>query len=238
MKLDLRRRSTGSPSAYIPGVDHAAVVPQVALLVDDGNVAASCSRAETRSPTRSTGSRRFAGRSASRDDSGARVGSKRSGRRRRPSPLGARPLVERVEQALHLQIGEREHVPQPAREQRAAVAHGGEAPHELDADRGERVEIERRARACRRAAATAAAARASGRRFRRTAGSTRPSDPSTRARRARDTSAADGRARRRTASPAAPSGGSRRRAARRSPTRRRPARRRPAAGTDCGSRTA
>ena len=55
----------------------------------------------------------------------------------------ARPLVERVEQALHLQVGEREQVAQAAREERAAVADRRQPADQRDAHRGERVEIER-----------------------------------------------------------------------------------------------
>ena len=51
----------------------------VPLRVQDGHVRASCSQDGSRSPRRSSGSRRCAGRCSSRDDSGARVGSKRSG---------------------------------------------------------------------------------------------------------------------------------------------------------------
>ena len=201
---------------------------------------ASCSRGETRSPRRSTGSRRCRGRARAVTTSGTRVGSKRSGgadvgiTRVRP-----RPLVERVEQPVHLEVGQRELIAQPAGKQRPAVAHRRQPADELDADRGERVEVERRPlRACRPAAATAACARASGRRSRRSAGSRRPTPPSTTARRGRDRSAAAARARRPTASRAGPSGGSRRPAGRRSPRRRRPARRRPAAARDCGTRAA
>ena len=53
---------------------------------------ASCNPGGSRSPRRSSGSRRCAGRSASRDDSGARVGSKRSGSPTSPSSPGAPPL--------------------------------------------------------------------------------------------------------------------------------------------------
>ena len=55
----------------------------------------------------------------------------------------ARPLVEGVEQAVHLEVGEREHVAQAAGEQRDAVAHRGPAAHQLDPHGGERVEVER-----------------------------------------------------------------------------------------------
>ena len=49
--------------------------------------------------------------------------------------VAARPLVERVEQPIHLQVGQRELIAQPAREQRPAVAHGGQPADELDAGR-------------------------------------------------------------------------------------------------------
>ena len=144
MNVDLRRRSTGRPSAYRPGrLDDAAVVPQVALLVEHRHVEPAVVRTK-------------AGRPDDRPDLAAAQIELQPRRRRhagRLEALGradvgvaavrARPLVERVEQALHLEIGEREHVAQAAREQRAAVAHRGEPADELDADRAERVEIER-----------------------------------------------------------------------------------------------
>ncbi len=82
--------------------------------------------------------------SCSGEAAGTRVGSKRSG-----APTSASRPVARahsskvVEQALHLQVGEREHVAQAAREQRPAVADRGEPADQRDAHRGERVEIER-----------------------------------------------------------------------------------------------
>ena len=59
--------------------------------------------------------------------------------------MAARPLVERVQQPIHLEVGQRELIAQPARKQRPAVAHGGQPADDLDAGRAERVEIERRA---------------------------------------------------------------------------------------------
>ena len=66
-------------------------------------------------------------------------------RRRRPPRLTAGPFVERIQQPLHLEVGEREQVAQPAREERPPVAHGGEPADDLHADVAERVEVERRA---------------------------------------------------------------------------------------------
>ena len=63
-------------------------------------------------------------------------------------PLGPSPLVEHSEQPSHLQVRERADVAQAAGEQRAAVTDGRAASHELDADRDERVEIERRPLGC------------------------------------------------------------------------------------------
>ena len=110
-------------------------------------------------------------------------------------------------------------------------------PDQLDAQVGERVEVERsRARGYRPAAARAAAGPGSGRRPRRTARPTRPTGPSTTARRVRDRYAAAGRARRPRGSPAGPIAPARRPAVRRSPTLRPRGRRRREAGPGCGSR--
>ena len=82
------------------------------------------------------------------DDSGARVGSKRSGSPR-SSPVAAavaRPLVEGVEEAVELQIRQREHVPEPTGEERPAVAGRRDSAHQLDPDRGEGIQVERRVR--------------------------------------------------------------------------------------------
>ena len=81
------------------------------------------------------------------DDAGTRVGSKRSGGAPTSASrrMGGGPLVERVEEAVHLEVGQRKHVPQAAREERAAVAHHRQPADDLDAHGVERVEIERRA---------------------------------------------------------------------------------------------
>jgi hypothetical protein len=55
----------------------------------------------------------------------------------------ARPLVERVEQAIPLQVRERELVAEAAREECPAVANGREASDDLRATGGEGIEIER-----------------------------------------------------------------------------------------------
>ena len=54
------------------------------------------------------------------------------------------PLVERVQQAPHLEVREREHVAQAAGKQRTAVTYSRPAARQLDPHRGQRVEIERR----------------------------------------------------------------------------------------------
>ena len=59
-------------------------------------------------------------------------------------PCGVSPLVERVQQPLHLQIGQRADVAQAAGEQCAAVTDGRQAAHEVDAHRRQRVQVERR----------------------------------------------------------------------------------------------
>ena len=107
---------------------------------------ASCSRDEIRSPRRWSGSRRCEVEIESRDEAGTRgwleaLRGPTSARR----ACGARPLVERVEQPIHLQVGQRELIAEPAREQRPAVAHRGQPADDLDAGRAERVEVERRA---------------------------------------------------------------------------------------------
>src|SRR5690606_31381746 len=66
------------------------------------------------------------------------------GRRHVEIGLPARPLVEPVEQPVHLEIGEREQVLETAREERLAVADGGEPPDELDAGSAQGIQVERR----------------------------------------------------------------------------------------------
>ena len=144
---------------------------------------------------------------AQSDDAGARVGSKRSGGPTSHRVRLARPLVERVEQPFHLEVGQRELIAQPAREQRLAVAHGGQAADDLDARRAQGVEVQRRTlRRSDQLRRGEPARTRRGRRSRRSARSTLPTHPSTTARRARDRSAAAARARRPTASPVGPSG--------------------------------
>ncbi len=198
----------------------AAVVTQVRPSRPAPARAASGSPDGSRSPTRSSGSRRCARSSCSARGRRAR-GSARSARprrRRRRGPSRRAHSSNVAEQPLHLQVGEREHVAQAAREERAAVADGGEAADQLDAHRRERVEIERRpiggADQLRRRQPPRPRQVVD---LRRSAGSTGRTRPSTTARRGRDRCAAGARARRPTASPAGPTAGSRRRAARRSP---------------------
>ncbi len=242
MNVDLRRRSTGKPDRIEPRrvVDDAAVVAQMALAIDHAALRASRSRGESRSPRRSSGSRRCADRARA-----ASARARASARSARAAPTSAsraphaRPLVERVEQPLHLQIRERELIAQPAREQRAAVADRAQAADDLDASAGERVEIERRVlgradQLRRRQAARAHEVVDLVVALVPDAGRLHPPEHVAAAVRSRQPHVlADRRASR-----AGPSGGSRPRAARRSPTRRRRARRRRAAAPGCGSRTA
>ena len=71
-----------------------------------------------------------------------------AGRRKafgRRDALGARvlgPFVDGVEQPAHLQVGQRAVIGQPAREQRLAVADGGELADDLDPGIAERVQVE------------------------------------------------------------------------------------------------
>ena len=105
---------------------------------------ASRSRAGNPSPTRWTGSRRCPGQAAS---ASSRARGRRGALRSNElgvTPARERPLVERVKQAVHLEVREREHVAQAAGEQRAAVTYRPPAAYQLDAHGGERVEIERR----------------------------------------------------------------------------------------------
>ena len=135
----------GQPQRVEPrAVDHAALVPQVALRVDHGHVQPAVIGPEARRPH-------------DRADLAAAQVELQPRRRRHPrrlepfrrpelgvAPAGQRPLVEGVEQAPQLEVGEREHVAQAAGEQRAAVPDHRPPAHQLDAQRGERVEVERR----------------------------------------------------------------------------------------------
>ena len=67
------------------------------------------------------------------------VGFNRFGRQ----PVAAPPVIQCVEQALHLQVGQRAHVAQRSREQRAAVAHAGQPAHHLHAQVLQRVQVQR-----------------------------------------------------------------------------------------------
>ena len=145
MKVDLRRRSTGRPERVEPGaVDDAAVVAQLALLVDDRDVEPGVVGA-------------VAGRPHDGADLAAAeveleaAGGRRPRRLRSLTGVGRvraalrRPGVEAVEQPLLLEVGEREDVAQAAGEERGAVADRRPAPDQVDAEVGERVEVERRA---------------------------------------------------------------------------------------------
>ena len=124
--------------------DHAALVVQLALRVDDRHVEPPVVRPETRRPhdrgdlatSQVKLQPRRLGHACRRETLG------RAGLSVIPLRLG--PLVERVQQALHLEVREREHVPQATGEQRAAVTYRRPAAYQLDAHRGERVEIQRR----------------------------------------------------------------------------------------------
>ena len=60
-------------------------------------------------------------------------------------PVGGRPFVDRVEQAGHLEVGQRALIAQRARKQRLAVPDTGQAADQPDADAGQGVEVEGRA---------------------------------------------------------------------------------------------
>src|SRR5262249_11418579 len=116
-----------------------AVVAEVALRIDDRHVEPA-----VLGP--------IAGRPHDRSDlagSEVELQSGRSRHLRRREALRNRapvpgPLVERVQQPFHLQVGERAHVPAPAGEERSTVADGRPPTDELDAHRRQRVEVERR----------------------------------------------------------------------------------------------
>jgi hypothetical protein len=62
--------------------------------------------------------------------------------------VGSRPLVERLQQPVHLQIRQRKLIRQSSREQRPPVAHCGEPADNLNAGGTQRVDIQRRAPWC------------------------------------------------------------------------------------------
>ena len=159
-----------------------------------------------------------------------------AGRRRRPR-RSRRPLVDRVQQPVQLEVGELAQVAQRAGELRLAVADAGEPADELRRPSdGERVQVD---------VAPVGIARELERR--QGAGAPQVVDlvvalvvqarsrPSTTGCRGRGTSAARARARRRPASPGGRSGGSRRRSARRRRPRRRPSRRPARGSAGCGT---
>ena len=134
--MDLRRRSTGSPRAYSPGrPGDTALVDQPALGVDHRHVEPPVVRPES-------------GRPHDRGDLATpqvKLQPRRLGHARRREALGGSdlsvmplrlgPVVERAQQALHLQVCQREHVAQATGEQRAAVTYRRPAADQLDARR-------------------------------------------------------------------------------------------------------
>ena len=116
-------------------IDDAAVVAQVAFVIDDRHVEPAVVGTKSGRPQRPTGSRRSRRSSVERRRRPARASARsaRAGRRRIAAPWLRRPLIERVEQPFHLQIGERELIAQAAGEQRPAVAHRREPADDLDA---------------------------------------------------------------------------------------------------------
>ena len=240
MKVDFPAAQDRQAQRIHPGrFDHSALVSELALLVQHRHVQPTVVRVEPRRPHDA----------ANRPTAQIELQRRRRGDACRLEALGradvgvasgrAGPLVEGSEQALHLQVGEREHVAEAAREQRPAVPDGGESADQRDAHRVERVEIERRP--------LGGADQLRGRQ------STRPRQvvdlvvalvpeprtrPSTTTRRGRDRCAEGARVRRPRASPDARTGGSRQRAGRRSPIRRRRGRRPRAGDPGCRSRTA
>ena len=77
-------------------------------------------------------------------DASTRVGGRRCGGSTvAVQAVGARPLVDEVEQPAHLEVGQRAHVAQRSGKLRLAVVDAGQPPDELDADAAERIEVER-----------------------------------------------------------------------------------------------
>ena len=102
MKLDLRRRSTGSPSAYIPGLSTTTPPScrRCPFASDDGHVEPAVVGTKAGRPDDRSGSRRCADRCRAATMSGARVGSKRSGSPTSPvAAVGCAPTRRRCRAA-------------------------------------------------------------------------------------------------------------------------------------------
>ena len=189
MKVDFRRRSSGSPRAYSPGDsrDHAALVTQLALVVDHRHLRASDSPDDSRWPRARCGSPRCADRAT-----GAPMTAHAWAQSARPDQLGLSPCsraqVSKVSSSRsELQIRQRKQIGETAREQRAAIAYARRACRRArPRRRTARSDPASGARACRSAAARAAAAHAADPRSHRSAGSRPRSAPSTRDCRGRD----------------------------------------------------
>jgi hypothetical protein len=141
MKLDRRRRRKGVPMRYSPSGRHdAAVMADTALVVEHRDVeprevGAKAGRPEDRAD--------LATRQVERERCVLHRG------RRRPVQGVARteavlqgPLVDRVEQAVHLEVGEGALVPEAAGEQRGALPDRSQPTPDLDADGLEPVQVE------------------------------------------------------------------------------------------------
>ena len=177
MNVDLRRRSTGRPIAYIPGA--STTTPPSCRSCPCGRGPArraSDNRDESRSPRRSSGSRRSRGRDRSVRRPARAVGAKRSGgptslgcgcARAQSSNASSSRSIFRSASANWL----RSPPENSARPSRIAASR----PTSVDAG-GARARSGRAscAPACRPAAATAAGGRGSGRRSRRSADSRCP----------------------------------------------------------------
>ena len=238
MNVDLRRRSTGRPRAYRPGLSTSRRRGAGGPSRRGPARRASGSRVGSRSPRRSCGSRRCAGRAAAAASAGAAVGGEPLGRSASRAPASPAHWSKRVEQPVHLEVREREDVAQAAGEQ-------GE-PSRIDAQRPTS-STPSAASALRSSVARSGVPTSWGDGSRRArvevvdlvvalvphAGGVHPPQDVAPAIGARQPHVLADRQGDRTARLAA----ARRRAARPSPTLRRRARRRRRAGRDCGSRT-
>ncbi len=138
MNVDFRRRSTGKPEHVETGALHdAAVVTEPSLRVDHRHVEPRVVGAEPRRPDDRAD---LAAAEIEREPRRLR----HLGRGEALAGVASGPLVEPVEQPLQLEVGQGEDVSQATREERASVADGCQAPDQLDAERGQRVQIERR----------------------------------------------------------------------------------------------
>ena len=146
MKLDLRRRRTGRPRRTARALDHAAVVPQVPFVIEHRHVEPAVvgpkpGRPDDRPDLAARADRAAAAttpaRGSARSAPAAPTSASRACARAHSSKVSSSRSIFRSASANM--------IAQPAREERAAVAHRRQPADELDADRAERVEIQRRA---------------------------------------------------------------------------------------------